>query len=323
MLAGLRSRWMIPCSCAASSASAICLAMGRASSSGSAPRAMPLRQILTLDQFHDQRPDAAVVFEAVDVRDVRVVQRRQRLGFAGEPRQPFGVAGEEIGQHLDRDIAVERRVARPIDLAHPAGAEEGRAPRTVRFGRRPQSPFGYGGRYSIRTGPCWPARQRPSACRHDDLAAARLDRQPTIEAARRMAIHPAARTLSRLPGLDRQRQEIHVAGAPEQPFTRHGRRQQSIAGLEHDDAVPGCGIQPGCSVDRRIVVAVVANDEAASVVAGIEHRSEPQMSAPSCEACGRRISSRVLGSRTPRPAGSPLDPLACAWMKRVTSAADV
>jgi hypothetical protein len=34
MFAGLRSRWMIPCSCAASSASAICFAIGSASSIG-------------------------------------------------------------------------------------------------------------------------------------------------------------------------------------------------------------------------------------------------------------------------------------------------
>ena len=40
MFAGFRSRWMMPCSCAASSASAICLAMGRDSRSGMAPRAM-------------------------------------------------------------------------------------------------------------------------------------------------------------------------------------------------------------------------------------------------------------------------------------------
>ena len=40
MFAGFRSRWMMPCSCAASSASAICLAIGSASSSGIAPRAI-------------------------------------------------------------------------------------------------------------------------------------------------------------------------------------------------------------------------------------------------------------------------------------------
>ena len=40
ILPGFRSRWTIPCSCAASRASAICLAMGRASGSAMGPRAM-------------------------------------------------------------------------------------------------------------------------------------------------------------------------------------------------------------------------------------------------------------------------------------------
>ena len=40
MFAGLRSRWMIPCSCAASSASAIWRAIGKASSRGISPCAM-------------------------------------------------------------------------------------------------------------------------------------------------------------------------------------------------------------------------------------------------------------------------------------------
>ena len=42
MFAGFRSRWMMPCSCAASSASAICFAIGSASSSGIGPLRDPL-----------------------------------------------------------------------------------------------------------------------------------------------------------------------------------------------------------------------------------------------------------------------------------------
>ena len=38
-------------------------------------------------------------------------------------REPVGVGGERRGQHLDRDLAAEPRVARAVDLAHPAGAE--------------------------------------------------------------------------------------------------------------------------------------------------------------------------------------------------------
>jgi len=41
MFAGFKSRWMIPCSCAASSASAICFAIGNASSIGIGP--LPIR----------------------------------------------------------------------------------------------------------------------------------------------------------------------------------------------------------------------------------------------------------------------------------------
>ena len=41
-----------------------------------------LREILTLDEFHHQRADAAGFFEAVNVRDRWMVQRRERLRLA-------------------------------------------------------------------------------------------------------------------------------------------------------------------------------------------------------------------------------------------------
>ena len=85
---------MIPCSCAASSASAICLRDRQRLVERQRPAGDALRQILALDQFHHQRADAAGLLEAVDVGDVRMVERRERLGFALEPRQPLGVAGE-------------------------------------------------------------------------------------------------------------------------------------------------------------------------------------------------------------------------------------
>ena len=45
------------------------------------------------------------------------------LRFALEAREPIGVGRERVGQDLDRDVAIQLRVARAIDLAHPAGAE--------------------------------------------------------------------------------------------------------------------------------------------------------------------------------------------------------
>ena len=63
------------------------------------------------------------VFETVDVRDVRMIQRGQHLRFALESREPVGISRERLGQDLDRDVAIQPRVARAIDLAHAARAK--------------------------------------------------------------------------------------------------------------------------------------------------------------------------------------------------------
>ena len=41
--------------------------------------------------MHQQRP-AVAVLEAVNVRDVRMIERREHLRFAAESRQPFRIA---------------------------------------------------------------------------------------------------------------------------------------------------------------------------------------------------------------------------------------
>ena len=54
-----------------------------------------------------------------------MVERGEQLGFALEAREPVAIEGEEFGQDFQRDVAIELRVARAIDLAHPACAEPG------------------------------------------------------------------------------------------------------------------------------------------------------------------------------------------------------
>lgn len=63
------------------------------------------------------------LLDAVNLRDVRVIKRRQRLRFARESRQALHIGGEQVRQHLDRGFAVQFCVAVAIDLAHAAGAE--------------------------------------------------------------------------------------------------------------------------------------------------------------------------------------------------------
>ena len=79
-----------------------------------------LGEILTHDEFHHESAHRAGFFEAVEVGDVRVAQRRQNLSLAREPRQTFGIVRHGIGQHFDRDVTIELRIARPIHVAHPA-----------------------------------------------------------------------------------------------------------------------------------------------------------------------------------------------------------
>ena len=61
----------------------------------------------------------------MDREDVRVRERGDCLGFALEARQRVRIPREQVGQQLDRHVAIEPRVARAIDLAHASRAEGG------------------------------------------------------------------------------------------------------------------------------------------------------------------------------------------------------
>jgi hypothetical protein len=80
-----------------------------------------LRQVLALDELHDQRP----ILDPVYVRDMRMIQRRQQLGLALKTRQPVSIRGHVDWQYLDRDVALQSRVMRTIDLSHAARTNVG------------------------------------------------------------------------------------------------------------------------------------------------------------------------------------------------------
>src|SRR5688500_18576071 len=52
-----------------------------------------------------------------------MVKGGERLRLTLEPRHPFAVGRKELGQDLDRDLAVQPRVAGAEHFAHAAGAE--------------------------------------------------------------------------------------------------------------------------------------------------------------------------------------------------------
>jgi hypothetical protein len=59
------------------------------------------------------------------VRDVRVIERRERPGFGLEAGRPVGIVRDAVEEELDRDLAIEPRVAGPVHFPHPAHAERG------------------------------------------------------------------------------------------------------------------------------------------------------------------------------------------------------
>jgi hypothetical protein len=81
------------------------------------------REILALYELHHERLDAGGVFQSVDGRDVRMVQRSEDFGFALKAREPIIVSGEGGRQNLDRDLTLQVGVGCPIHLAHPALAD--------------------------------------------------------------------------------------------------------------------------------------------------------------------------------------------------------
>ena len=130
MLAGFRSRWTMPRSCAASSAPAICFAIGSASSMGIGPCAMrsasvgPSISSMT-SAFTPGSPGASRrrVLEPEDRRDVRMIERGEDFRFALKAREPIGVGCQRRWQDLHGDPALQARVRRAIDLTHSAGTE--------------------------------------------------------------------------------------------------------------------------------------------------------------------------------------------------------
>ena len=62
------------------------------------------------------------VLEPVDRGDVRIIARED-LRFALKARQAVGVGCERRGEDLDRDLTLQLRVRRPIDLPHSTHAD--------------------------------------------------------------------------------------------------------------------------------------------------------------------------------------------------------
>ena len=93
---------------------------------GLAPLALrssrPLSQRAAIDELGDQILAALELARIVHGDDVRVIERRSRLGFTLEAAAS-GRVRERIGKNLDRDRSIQMGIERPIDDAHATGAD--------------------------------------------------------------------------------------------------------------------------------------------------------------------------------------------------------
>ena len=121
MLAGFRSRWTMPCSCAASSASAIWREIERTSASGIGPAAMrsasvgPLTSSMTSARVApaSSTPYRCAMFGWLS---------EASTALRGRTAPAVGSLAA-VGQDLQRDLAVQFRVVGAQDLAHAAFAQ--------------------------------------------------------------------------------------------------------------------------------------------------------------------------------------------------------
>jgi hypothetical protein len=63
------------------------------------------------------------VVEAVDRTEVRMVHGGEDLRFPAEACEALRVVREGVGKDLQRDVAIQLGIARPIHFAHAAGTE--------------------------------------------------------------------------------------------------------------------------------------------------------------------------------------------------------
>jgi hypothetical protein len=80
-------------------------------------------QRLSFDELHREEPHAVCFFGGVDRDDVGMVERGDRARFTGEALQPRRIIRHVRGQNLERHVASQPRIVRPVHFAHAAGPQ--------------------------------------------------------------------------------------------------------------------------------------------------------------------------------------------------------
>ena len=82
-----------------------------------------LREIVALNEFHDERGGGRTFFKPVDGGDMRMIERGEHFRFALKAREPIGIRRKRRRQDLDRDLTFQPGVSGAIQLPHAALAD--------------------------------------------------------------------------------------------------------------------------------------------------------------------------------------------------------
>ena len=118
---------------------------------GTGPARDAFGQRLAFDQLHDDGRRGVALLQAVDLSDVRMVQRGEHTRFPREARHSIGVTGEFGQQDFHRNVAVQLGIVCPVDLTHSTAPDQ----RPDRKGVQPDPrQHGIGGRLQHQRGNC-------------------------------------------------------------------------------------------------------------------------------------------------------------------------
>jgi hypothetical protein len=91
---------------------------------GKGPLCDTVRQRGTLDELEDQRLRAVAFLNAVNRRDMRIIQRSEDLRFTCEAGETVRVERNRRREHFQRNVALQLGVAGALDFAHAARAKQ-------------------------------------------------------------------------------------------------------------------------------------------------------------------------------------------------------
>jgi hypothetical protein len=78
----------------------------------------PIGERQPIDKLQNERARTAGVFDAVNMRDMGMIERGEHFRLTLKPRQAIAIGREGLREDLQGDVALETSIAGAVDLTH-------------------------------------------------------------------------------------------------------------------------------------------------------------------------------------------------------------